>query len=289
MESRNFRTITTCAGIGDSIWLFMKLLSTGEKFNFHIPDGEPQRGKQIFDLVPSICSKCTYTSGISYKKVNRLNAQRKIKHFAGIGGQEFYLSANEHLEKGRRIEDFLPDLETNYRIHYDTSGDDRLRAYNLILSQEGNKIGIYCSSYATSKNWGAWQAPQWFELISLIYKHFPHNRFVIIGAEWDRDLATNLMGLLDCSRIPYINTVGQKLPVVIEILKKLNYFIGFPSGLSILNETLGKDGLMFYSPQIQGIMNTWADPVRIYNRSIKECLFDEPYKIYRWLNENNKL
>ena len=65
------RKITVNAGIGDNIWLFQKLLNQKEKFDFILPDGNPQRGKQIFDLVPDLSNSVTYQPGLSYKKINQ--------------------------------------------------------------------------------------------------------------------------------------------------------------------------------------------------------------------------
>ena len=48
------KTFKVCTGIGDNIWLFQKLLNTEEKYKFLIPKNEPQRGKQVFDLLPQI-------------------------------------------------------------------------------------------------------------------------------------------------------------------------------------------------------------------------------------------
>jgi hypothetical protein len=111
-------------------------------------------------------------------------------------------------------------------------------------------------------------------------------------------------------KIPAINTVGEDLATVIEILKRLDYFCGFPSGLSIINETLGKDGVIFLANVYQhvginrrginnkgektivtegGLMNNWADPVRIKNGNIKECLFCSPEQIFNWIEENHPL
>ena len=89
--------------------------------------------------------------------------------------------------------------------------------------------------------------------------------------------------------IPFINTTGEPLAVVIELLKRFSYFIGFPSGLSIINETLRKDGVMFYQVKDNGIINTWAEPGRIERGNIKECLFCEPEKIYDWIKSEYKL
>lgn len=280
------RTIITPPGIGDNIWLMQKLVNQKEQFHFRIPDGQPQRGKQIFDLLPQVAASCEYTPGLTYKLIEAKNNLNTKRFWSKLNEQNMYLSANSHLERGRRIDLLLPDLPTSYKLNYATTEDDSKRAAELL--PEGKKyIGIYTSAYSNARNWGAWEAREWFGLIKGLKGK---NRvFVIIGAEYDTGVVEELTKAMDEAKIKYINTTGEPLSVVIELLKRLSYFIGFPSGLSILNETLGKDGLMFYAAKIQKIINTWAEPARIKAGNIKECLFTEPEKVMEWLKNDYKI
>lgn len=277
------RSIVVPSGIGDFLWLAMKLVNTGEKFDIVIPESKPQRVHQLASLMPYLINSVKFQNGLSYKKINTGNIQNTTKNWKGIKQNSFYLSANRHLEQGKRIETFLPDLDTSYTLDYNTTEND-ISTAKVFCSGLEDYIGIYCSSYAGSRNWGTWQEKEWFDLITLMGKDYT---YVIIGAEWDTDLADKLKHLL--GGYNFVCTIGQPLGLVIEVLKRLKYFIGFPSGLSILNETLGKDGLMFYATAIKSIINTWADPERIKNGNIKECLFTEPKIVYQWLKDNNKV
>jgi ADP-heptose:LPS heptosyltransferase len=285
------RKIYVPAGIGDSLWLMMKLINSGEKFDFILPGSEPRRGAQIFELLPQICNSVEYTRFyLPYNKIDRRNIVRKYNNFSEINEESFYLSANRHLEEGKRIEKFLPDLDTTYVMDYNTNKDDKDIASTVLLHDPLFHVGIYCSSYAGSKNWGTWTEREWFDLITLLNRRLGSEvEFVIIGAVWDLDLSTKLIELLKKNKITYSNVIGYSLGTTIEILKKLDYFIGFPSGLSIVNESLNKNGIMFYANQIKGIINTWASPDRIANGDIKECLFDEPIKIYKWMVDHKKI
>lgn len=276
------RTITVCPGIGDFLWLAQKLVNTGEKFDIIMSEGLPQRGHQLAELLPQLINSHQYKGIIKYDTVNGNNIQNRKKRWSEIKDDSFYLSANKWLEDGKRIEGFLPDLNTTYQLQYTTSDDDKLNA-EILLPEGKSYIGIYTSAYSNARNWNAWGVKEWFELIKLLNK--PNVVFVIIGALYDLGITEELMPKMDKAKIKYVNTVGQGLNVVVELLKRLSYFCGFPSGLSILNETLGKDGLMFYSKQIQGIINTWSSPDRIRNHNIKECLFCSPSDVYKWLKD----
>lgn len=272
------RSIRVPAGIGDSIWLFMKLINTGERFKFYLPDGQPQRGKQIFDLLPQVVESCHYVPRLGYNQIKARNAATRFVEWKRIHKADIYLSANEWLEAGRRIENFLPDLATSFKLDYATTVDDRERAKELL--PDGSYIGIYGTSYSTQRAWGFWDEHGWLELIEQIPAGYT---FVIIGAAWDMDLGNNLITLLQQRGIPHVNTIGEPLSVVIEVLKLLDYFIGFPSGLSILNETLQKNTFMFYPPHLKLMRNAWAAEERIESKQYIGKLFCTPKEAYETL------
>lgn len=276
------RTIRVPPGIGDSIWLFQKLINSGETFHFKLPGSPPQRGKQIFDLLP-LSESCEYGL-FKYRDVKRENIQRRIKKWSEVKDHTFSLSMNDWLEGGNRIEGFFPDLKTSFRIEYNTSQYND-EAEKLI---SGQVIGIYGSSYSTSRAWGFWGEAKWCELIEKLYSENKDFVFCVVGAEFDTDLGEKIIEALTKKDIPFIELIGQPLGLVIEVMKRLKYFFGFPSGLSILNETLGKDGIMFYPPSLEYLMNAWPDPERIENKNYKGCLFCSPDEILKWVKKEYK-
>jgi ADP-heptose:LPS heptosyltransferase len=293
-ETFPIRTIITCPGLGDTVWLFMKLVNQSERFHWKIGDGLPQRGHQIFELFPQLVESFEYIPDHGYNKVKRSAHTGKWSRTP----DRFYLEANSHLERGNRIEEFLPDLETSYRLEYATSESDKNTANEIIWPATVTElkisfdldpmIGIYTSAYSNARHWKGWEAKQWLELIRLIQKHNPNYKFVFIGADYDIGVSQEIMKQLQPSE--YVNTICQPLPVVIEILKRLDCFIGFPSGLSIINETLGaKQTVMFYPVHLSKLINAWPDPARIESGAYKGCLFCEPKKIFGWLVDNNKI
>lgn len=285
------KTIITCPGLGDTVWLFMKLVNQPEKFHWRIGDAPPQRGHQIFELFPSLVESFEYIPQSGYNKVKR-NAYHGPWFKTP---QDFYLEANSHLEEGRRIETFLPDLKTSFKLEYATEESDIMAANLLVREHQvsneydsGKYIGIYTSAYSNARHWDGWIAQEWMELIGLIQDYDPSYKFVFIGASYDIGVSQDCMERMKPEE--YINTIGQPLPVVIEILKRLDCFIGFPSGLSIINETLAaRQTVMFYPKHLNKLMNAWPDPERIENASYKGCLFCPPKQIFNWLIENEKI
>lgn len=294
------KTITTCAGIGDAIWLMQKLVNQPDAHNWIIPAGQPQRAHQLATLLPSVIRSVTFKEGLGYRSIKTYGYRG---HWCNTP-DAFMLEANTHLEAGKRIESFLPDLATSYRIQWETSDEDEASsqvcmglAKKIVPSDYGfDEVGpvhqppfiaIYTSAYQKDARWKGWEAKEWMEFIQLFPKGYT---FVIIGASWDIGIPEQLMPMLTLNSIPYVNTVGQSLGVVIEVLKRCEAFIGFPSGLSILNETLGAGKtIMFFPPHLQAMQNTFAEPSRIEDGSFKACQWCTPEKLYSWIKENWKL
>jgi hypothetical protein len=153
----------------------------------------------------------------------------------------------------------------------------------------GPYIGIYASAYSTVRNWGFWDEKGWLQLIRLMKGLIPDATFVLIGAEWDAELAANLRNQLQAHHIPYVSTIGKPLGYVIEMMKILAYGFYFPSGLGILNGLLHRPGVMFYPPALPKLACTWADPAIIEDGTFKECQFTTPEKIFKWVKEEYKL
>lgn len=286
------RTIVVQPGIGDNIWLLQKLINSGEQFHFHLPDGKPQRGKQIFDLLPQVSLSAQYRSGLSYKIIESHNIQRMTNEWKRVKQNYFHLSCNGWLEQGKRLEGFFADLPITYRLAWNTVDymkDVQFRLTNFHGEPFADYIGIYGSAYSTQRAWGFWDEKEWFTLIKLLHIHNPNSLFVIIGAIWDTDLGQNLIKLLDAAGIPYHNTIGEPLGYVIEVMKRLKYFFSFPSGLGILAPTVKCPVTMFYPPHLEKLMRTWGSPEDIETGLLHETLFCSPAETFRWVLENKKI
>lgn len=289
------RTIVVPPGIGDSIWLLQLLINTPdkEKFHFVLPGGNPRRGKQVFDLLPQLVESSEYSPHrhIGYKFVAQENIQKRVRLWSSLPKDQYQyicLSANEWLEQGYMLNNFLPDLPLSYKLDWQTSQWTDQVTQDMV---PGPRIGIYGSSYSTQRAWGFWDEHGWFDLIKRIHARRDDITYYIIGAEWDINLSSALAEILRQYNIKYINTVGKPLGYVIEMMKQLNYAFYFPSGLPILSETLhgGSDCVMFYPPHLQLMINKWSDPQRTANLNFKEAVFCTPEKIFQWVDQEYQL
>lgn len=286
------KTIRVCSGIGDNIWLLQKLVNSGERFNFKLAGEAPRRGKALFELLPSVSFSAEYAPHTSIACAALLNAQKNCETWAEITRRyppDFHLSANGHLEFGRRIEEFLPDLKTSFAIDWMTSPAAKAEA--ALLTPVGTKwIGLFGSSYASQRVWSFWGAEEWSRLASALSLRFGNViGFVVIGAAFDSDLAGRLVENLSRHGRRLSIVIARPLEVVVEVLKRLSYFFSFPSGLGILAPTVHCPTLMFYPPILEKMMNAWADPIAIETGAYKGMLFCELPKVLEWVMEGYKL
>jgi hypothetical protein len=278
------RTIGVCAGIGDNIWLIQKLVNAGESFNWRLAGDEPRRGHQIFELLPKSLSTTIEYGTFSSAVPLEASIQMKYHRWSDIEAKNFYLSINDHVGEGRRIETFFPDLATSFKIDWQTSLPEKLVAKRLLPKEEGRVyIGLYGSSYSSLRAWGFWKAPEWM-ILARRFRKFLGDRvtFVVIGANFDIDLGKDLVGALHAERISVIPMLGFPLGVVTETMKRLDYFFSFPSGLGMLAASVDCPMMMFYPPHLPRLRNSWAAPEAIESKRYRGQMFCEPEEAFRW-------
>ena len=270
------RCILVCGGIGDNVWLIQKLVNAKEEFNWFLPNDSPRRGSQIFELLgkPTVLT-VDYGSFDTGKPLS-FNVQAHRSRWCDISFRDFYLQCNNHL-LGRRIEEFLPDLPTSFEIEWKTSSCEQALAQRLFPASGPRTIGLYASSYPSSKSWDFWKVPEWVWLATKVRRELgEETRFVVMGAAYDLDLGRELFDALAALKCDVIPMFGLPLGVIAETLKRLDYFFAFPSGLPILATTVKCPTLMFYPKHLASLMETWASPEAIRDGSYHGMLFCTP-------------
>lgn len=271
------------------MWILALLVNQPESFDWELPGGNPRRGKQVFDLLPkSLVNSCEYSEnkGLSYKYLADHNAQKYSARWKDLVSDTFFLSANEWLETGNYLKDFL-DLPISYTLPWELERYDT--EASAMTAQHEVRIGIYGSSYSTSRAWGFWQEKEWFELITLVNETFKKRgqraTFYVIGAAWDLNLAGGLFNLLVEHSIDHVNLTGRDLGLVAQVMMRFTYAFYFPSGLPILSETLPVKSpcTMFYPPHLTPMQEKWCDPARTASGDFKEAQFCTPQEIFKWV------
>lgn len=272
MKVPHLKTIKVCSGIGDNIWLFQKLLSTGEKYNFQICDRGPHRGHQLFECFPQLVAHHEYAD-FSTEDVEDNNIQIREPRFTRISQNEFFLSINKHLERGNAIEDFFPDLHTNFDLLPQTGKEYEAQAQAIVNEDSKPIILLYCSAYGGTRAWGFWDESGWLRLARSLGNGF---RYIVIGADFDMDLGENVVRTLSTHGFTVKPMFAKNIKLIIELMRKVAYFYSFPSGMPIMATLIGTPTMMFYPAHLHPMMNTWAPPKMIGNKMYLASKFIEP-------------
>jgi ADP-heptose:LPS heptosyltransferase len=229
-EQNKIETLVVPSGIGDNLWV-LQTLDPSKKYNFEICAGQPERGKQIFDLVPSMVNSVVYSKTKKYPK-------------------DCTYQLNEHLESGKHISEFREDGFVNWNLPFVFSEENELKAYSILSKTDLNyTIGIYASSIKSNKALYGWNADKWYKLMQLIKEHAPNVKFVLIGASYD--------DLLDSGRFDAV-CMDEKLSITIEVLLECDLVIGFQSGIPILSSYFETPTLMMFADKLKDMHNTFC-------------------------------
>lgn len=271
--------ITTHPGIGDVSWIYSKLANCGRPLKLRIAEDKKTKRALPFAGILPFVSDADYGNVEDYFPLSKCeNAFFSDYLKAEKEGKRLFVSANNHLEAGKRLEEYLPDLPTSFHYEINTSPKDAETAQRLLPS--GNVVGIYTSSEGGAKNWRGWHEGEWLDFCQRIRRETGAS-IAILGAGWDTDLSDKTANLLATSGIPHVNLCGQTpMGVAVEVLKRLNYFVGFASGMGILGNVVGKPGLMFYPEHLSKLMTAWPCPVSLGTGRHIGMLWNRPLNVW---------
>lgn len=255
-------------GIGDILWIYMKIWSVDTSFNLVVPTshiatncndkkGIYQRANPVVDLIPQVES-------IRYVPISFWCDYSAYK----MSANSIWLQANKHLEDGNRIETLWPSLPTNFSPELNIPSTDK--KYDVVL---------YTASVASSTAWHGWQPSQWDDLIFLLGDNCS---ICIVGADWDKDFAILLENEVG-DRVDYI--IGSPLPEVLSVIRSSKVLVGYPSGIPILSTILGVPTLMFYPSALKKMPYTWVSPE---NKNHHSVMYDDvksmPEYVAEWVS-----
>lgn len=275
------KTISLCvpAGIGDISWIYSKLHCAPPEFDFEIAvsDGWPHRSVEFCRLLPRVV-KASYDS-VSYQDIvsfQQLNGFRTFSEIASNGFGRTFLSCNEHLERGKRLESWLPDLATDFHYPLATNAEDHVVAEDLISPcEETVKVGVSAASYRGSEAWDTWRLPKWNRFLDLFKEVLGVPcTFVLLGGFWD-DLTFGLSKRQDTLELVGKTSVAQAY----ELHKLLDGYVGFSSGLGVLATLLSRPSVMLWPSHQVELSTSWAPPEMLKEGSYVACQWVEPFEV----------
>ena len=281
------RNFCVPSGIGDFSWAYSKLKHVGMA-NWAVADGWPHRTVPYIKLLENV-NDATY-GPFNYTEIVRLEEQfgfgmtptwERVNQFLG---ENIYIEPNRHLEAGRRLEDWLPDLPCDFHYDIPVPMEDRQRAMSLLQTFKRPLWGISCASYRGSEAWKTWGHDEWILYLKMLEAEVG-GTILMLGGFWD-DLTSTV-----ATTGGYRDIVGRtSVPMMVEVMNLLDGYIGFSSGMGIIRTVLNKPVFMMWPDHQVELSTSWAPQNMLETRAYVASLWREPGLVFTrtkdWLRRN---
>ncbi len=266
------------SGIGDISWVISKLINAPEwrdGLEMQIADGWPFRAQEYMESVGVKLASPPY-GNFRYEDIVSWEAIHPYIEWSQVpkNCNRFLMQPNFHLERGRSLKDWLPDLETDY--HYDiTLPPINGKQYYPILNG-GKWVGISAASYRGHKAWKTWGLEEWREFCRMLLA--AEYKICLLGGAWD-DLTQSLEHEFYPNAC--INLVGKtSFPEACSVHHLLKFYVGFSSGLGVIRSVMGLPTMMLWPEHQQPLSYSWADPQDIESKKYIPSPYMEPRAVF---------
>lgn len=243
--------ITMPMGLGDVHWVLMKMKAFREhvkphRLIAHIAHGPHHRSTGFVELTDFFDEVRVDNNGLRGVPNAYMDPKwSTIDGSHGWHGFDFCFQANGHLERGERIETWLPELETqfSYTLHTNL---DRCKK-ELGLSEP--RILLYPSGIGPNNGFKTnWRREQWQAIVDLLNHH--GHRPTFVGADTQDDMGymreLRLSGDLE-------NLVGRTTTEeYLVLIQNCRAWFGLNSGGGILSGMMGRSTVMLWSDSDHG-------------------------------------
>jgi hypothetical protein len=244
-------------GIGDSIWALTKVQSIAESF-----------GDKTIDIVINVgssdvreCRAMDFILGFDFvntfgmKRVDIIQPPREILtdvdgHFRyipdgpdSVKGIDWTLMPNAAMERGIRLEDWLPEYKTNWNVmeHFKITQLASRRGLEI-----ENSLGQYCVFYmgplvgntkAGHNRGPIWKPEDWIALGKFIQEELRLG-IVVVGAEYDKSYFQEYIHAYRDSD-SWLDLIGRTgIDETYSIISKSRFVVSYQSGIGIVAEYL---------------------------------------------------
>jgi hypothetical protein len=245
------------------------LITPDRDIKFKICGDLPHRGSDFVDLLPGI-TNLGYGRSYMVTKNTLLPPDFDLESLESGTHQ---ICLNPYLESGRKLGDTFQ--QTDYHFKLNITNAQIAKANKFIqLARSGEDthpvIGFYCSSYAHRGDLGFWSVSEWMLFLKMIQDILPTATFVALGAKYD-DRTFEVYTKAIQSGMNVTSALGTAdVGTTIHLIKRLDYFFAFPSGLGILADVVDTPCMMWYwsnlIPANQGFLDSYADPVNVLSK-----------------------
>lgn len=246
-------------GIGDSVWALTKVQDISKKLGdgtveiyLNTQEFDPRENRSV-----EFIKRFSFVSEVNQIKLGILkegkpcDEQGRFRYIdsgpTSLHGLDYILIPNYHLERGLRLEEWLPEFETNWKIM------DKFQFTNRELQTAYSLKFPYCIFYMSNEHAnsidghnreGIWRPYDWSEL----GQYFTSRgiRIIVVGAEYDESYWTKFVEPL-VEKQEWINLIGKTgIAQTLAVIKNSKFVISFQSGIGIVAEYMGVPAAMFW-------------------------------------------
>lgn len=268
-------------GIGDFSAMYAKLCNIDRPMEIRTSNDSPNRLSPFLDLLPKV-KNTGYAGHTAMLSVGQTIPPGT--DIASLKDGDYFLSINRWLEEGGKVADWIPG-NTNY--HYEINNAEEVKSANEFLTHalpedRGPIIGVYCSAYGNSRHWGFWDYALWRKFLEMVAAILPENtQFLFVGAEYDLAISDMLHGWMQSIGKQSHLLLGQfHIGSTIEMIRQMDYFFVFPSGLGFLADVVGTPHTMWFPPNLEPMMGTFTDPENYLTHKSYHSLFSTPEEAF---------
>lgn len=245
-------------GIGDFSWIWSKLSTTGDSYIVEYPKDKPARLAPFLALLPKekiISYAINPDVGFYFDrgelKGHFCNAPAApIERYADMReGVTNVIEANTHLERGNRIETWLPDIPA-VDFHYKIEGlIDKARPQDIFI--------VHLSSRIVKNSWNYYEIETWIPMIEMVQK-FTGWTPVFIGGSYD-DFAQECFEKY-IEQHQAVSLIGRTpdLLSALCLVQQSKFFMGcVSSGLTMLANVLRVPSASWWPRP--GLPPSWSD------------------------------
>lgn len=249
------------SGIGDTVWALLKInaIRNGEPVDL-IVSGDPGRETdhravpflKRFDFVRSV--KVLDIPILMDRQIeNATDARGRYRYVAdGLTNGYHFLIPNAVLEKGERIETWLPDVPIDWNVmdHFSWEGTERGRMLGEALAPfAAFYLGPESGHTDEGHNRGwLWEPKHWIELGTALKKRGLNA--VVVGANYDRSFWEKYVqtGVSE-ARMHWHDLIGKlEIGETFALLRQAKLLVSYQCGLGIVAHYLGVPTIMWWRP-----------------------------------------
>jgi hypothetical protein len=251
-------------GIGDSVWALLKIQDIANKLGDGVIDiflntqnADYRENRAVgfiskFKFVNSVGQIVTPITKDVYPPLDKDGYYIYLDDGPPTNGLavDCILIPNRTLERGQRIETWMPNFKINWQIMYDFQFSDAEITFAMNLKREGE----YCVFYLGPETGNTidghnrnalWSPDDWAKLGDFVTGYMGL-RIVLVGAEYDLNYWVRHVQPLVAHQ-NWIDLLGQmEISRTFAVCRRANFVISYQSGIGIVSEYMGVPSALFW-------------------------------------------